>query len=101
MAAERELWAIAMSNPTVNFTTIVPPAIFGPFVPYFCNSKNCTALGTNDFVYTLLMGGPEGPNTYPPVHIGYMVDVRDITKAHVQALSVSHISGINKRLLQI
>ena len=28
-----------------------------------------------------------------------MVDVRDVAKAHVQALSVSPISGINKRLL--
>ena len=98
-AAERELWAIAMSNPTVDFTTIVPPAIFGPFVPHFPNSQNRTALGTNDFVYTLLTGGPEGQNTYPPVAIGHMVDVRDVAKAHVQALSVSPVSAINKRLL--
>jgi nucleoside-diphosphate-sugar epimerase len=98
-AAERELWAIAMSNPIVDFTTIAPPAIFGPFVSHFPNSKNHTALGTNDFVYTLLTGGPEGPNTYPPVPIGYMVDVRDGAKAHVQAVSVSPVSGINKRLL--
>ena len=28
-----------------------------------------------------------------------MVDVRDVAKAHVQALSVSPVSGINKRLL--
>jgi nucleoside-diphosphate-sugar epimerase len=98
-AAEHELWAIAMSNPTVDFTTIVPPTIFGPSVPHFCNSKNHTALEMNDFVYTLLTRGPEGSNTYPPVYIGHMVDVRDVAKAYVQALSISPVSGINKRLL--
>jgi nucleoside-diphosphate-sugar epimerase len=98
-AAERELWAIAMSNPTVDFTTIVPPVIFGPFVPHFPNSTDRRALGTNNFVYSLLTGGPDGPNTYPPVAIGHIVDVRDVAKAHVQALSASHVSGTNKRLL--
>ena len=98
-AAERELWAIAKSNPTVDFTTIVPPVIFGPFVPHFANSTDRTVLGSNDFVYSLLTGGPEGPNTYPPINLGHMVDVRDIAKAHVQALSASPVPGIDKRLL--
>jgi nucleoside-diphosphate-sugar epimerase len=98
-AAERELWAIAMSNPTVDFTTIAPPVIFGPFVPHFPNSTDRMALGTNDFVYSLLTGGPDGPNTYAPIPIGHMVDVRDVAKAHVQALSASRMAGTNKRLL--
>jgi nucleoside-diphosphate-sugar epimerase len=98
-AAERELWATAKSNPTVDFTTIVPPGIFGPFVPHFPNSTDRTALGTNDFVYSLLTGGPEGPNTYPDFAAGHMADVRDVAKAHVQALSASRVPGTDKRLL--
>jgi nucleoside-diphosphate-sugar epimerase len=98
-AAERELWAIAMSNPTVDFTTIVPPKIFGPFVPHFPNSTDRSALGTNDYVYSLLTGGPNSPNTYPPIAIGHMVDVRDVAKAHVEALSAPYVPGTNKRLL--
>jgi len=97
--AERELWAIVKSNPTVDLTTIIPPAIFGPFVPNFPNSAERTSLGTNDFVYSLLTGGPDGPNTYPSVPIGHMIDVRDVAKAHVLALSAPAIPGINKRLL--
>jgi hypothetical protein len=64
--------------------TVVVPIAFGPFAPGYPKREKRTDLGTNDFVYGLIAGGPSGPNTWPVDSAfppGYMADVRDIAKA--------------------
>ncbi|KAK7020745.1 hypothetical protein VNI00_017600 [Paramarasmius palmivorus] len=63
--------------------SVLPPMVLGPLVPNFPFSPDINQLGTNCFVHGLITGGPDGPNTNPPVNFGHVVDVRDVAKAHV------------------
>lgn len=103
--AERKMWEFAEANPQVDFTSgmllpsyphadfeklmllVIPSGIYGPFANNFPRPSNIPGLSTNQFIYMLLNGGPEGPNTYPPIFVGHTVDVRDVAKAHILALS--------------
>ncbi|KAL6808638.1 hypothetical protein J3E69DRAFT_378243 [Trichoderma sp. SZMC 28015] len=85
--AERKMWEFAEANPQVDFTSVIPSGIYGPFANNFPRPSNIPGLSTNQFIYMLLNGGPEGPNTYPPIFVGHTVDVRDVAKVHILALS--------------
>ncbi|KAK7449320.1 hypothetical protein VKT23_013463 [Stygiomarasmius scandens] len=87
-AAEKKIWDIAHANPDVDMTVILPPAIFGPLVPNF-PVKSRDSLSSNDFVYELVMNGPD---TWPANPMADLVDVRDIARAHVVALSLGPLS---------
>lgn len=79
--------------------TVLPPLIFGPFLSKYPLPAARSGLGTLDFVYGLITGGPGGPNTYPPIPVGYMVDVRDAAKAHILALDTAPLKdGRDKRI---
>lgn len=63
---------------------MLPTAVFGPFVPNFKVAFEAGALGTNLFLYQLL----DAPGAqFPPNPFGHIVDVRDVARIHVLALS--------------
>ncbi|KAJ7593855.1 hypothetical protein C8J56DRAFT_1120765 [Mycena floridula] len=102
MLSEKKIWELAHENPDVDVTVVLPSVIFGPYVKGFPISEleNQRDLGTIDFLYSLITGGPGGPNTYPAVPVGHMVDVRDVAKAHVKSLDVPPLrNGKDKRLI--
>ncbi|KAK7456398.1 hypothetical protein VKT23_010646 [Stygiomarasmius scandens] len=100
--SDKKIWEIAnrKENEEVDVSMILPPDIFGEYVPNYPYPKSLAArssLGTNDHVYYLLTGGPHGPNTYPPIQIGHEVDVKDAAKAHIRALDAPPVYVDKKR----
>lgn len=61
--------------------TVLCGFIYGPYAPSF-PLPSSSNLGTNSMVYGLLVGGV--PNQPPP----FVVDVRDVARAHIAALDV-------------
>ncbi|KAF5364917.1 hypothetical protein D9758_008160 [Tetrapyrgos nigripes] len=94
-AADKKIWEIAREHPDVDIAVLLPPAVYGPLVPNYPLTSRGN-IGTNDIVYQLLLSGPDA---YPNIPYGHMVDVRDIARAHVAALSAPPIPGRNKRLI--
>ncbi|KAF5333948.1 hypothetical protein D9758_017600 [Tetrapyrgos nigripes] len=82
---DKDTWEIAHQHPDVDVTV-------RPVVPNFPVISR-TSLSTNDYVYQLILNGPD---TYPPVSVGDLVDVRDMARAHVLALL---IPGKDKRFI--
>ncbi|KDQ50494.1 hypothetical protein JAAARDRAFT_199897 [Jaapia argillacea MUCL 33604] len=80
--AEKAVWEFAAQHPHIDVTTIGPPVIFGPFAPGSTpGGPTESALSTNSFIYGLLNG------TLPPDICRLSVDVRDVARAHVAALT--------------
>ncbi|KAJ3768302.1 hypothetical protein FB446DRAFT_707109 [Lentinula raphanica] len=90
-AADKAIWEIAHKNPDVDFTVLLPPAIFGPILGPLSSSLSC--LSTNIFLKNLF--APE----YPPNPIGHMIDARDAARAHVLALTTPPVPGRDKRFI--
>uniref|UniRef100_A0A0W0FT74 NAD-dependent epimerase/dehydratase domain-containing protein n=1 Tax=Moniliophthora roreri TaxID=221103 RepID=A0A0W0FT74_MONRR len=97
--ADKQLWKIAQEHPDVDITALLPTMVFGPLVPNFPYGSDLTSIGTDAFVHELITGGPDGPNTYPSVAFGLVVDVRDVAKAHVLALDAPPVPGRHKRMI--
>ena len=59
------------------------PAVIGPYLPNFPKPKSRQDLGIHDLIYSLVAGGPDGPNTWPfiPNGLAWMIDGRDAAKA--------------------
>ncbi|THU91443.1 hypothetical protein K435DRAFT_674160, partial [Dendrothele bispora CBS 962.96] len=74
---------------------VLPPVIFGPFVPNFPVTSR-ESLSTNDFVYSLVLNGKD---TYAPNLVGHMADVRDVAHAHIAALSAPPVPKKDKRII--
>ncbi|KAK7039247.1 Glycine-rich RNA-binding protein 2, mitochondrial [Paramarasmius palmivorus] len=92
IAAENNIWNLARCHPEVDFTVIIPPATFGPFVPNYPFASDQLTYGSNGYIFQLLSG------QYQPNAIGHGTDVRDIAKAHVLALRAPRPSnGQDKR----
>ncbi|KAJ4485292.1 hypothetical protein J3R30DRAFT_3438564 [Lentinula aciculospora] len=89
--ADKALWELSRSNLDVDFTVLLPPAIFGPQLSPLTSSLG--SLSTNGFVKMLF--APE----YPPIPIGHMIDVRDAARAHVLALSTPPVPTRDKRFI--
>lgn len=89
---ERAVWEFADQHPNLNITTVNPPFFFGPFVPGFM-PRDATGLNANEFIYALL--DPEGL-LFSDVAMG--VDIRDVARAMISALSAPHYEP-RKRLL--
>lgn len=76
---------------------VLPSMVFGPYIPNFVMTSNVTTIGTNIFIYNLL----DTPDRIIPENmLGLLVDVRDIARAHVLALSAPPLpKGEHKRLI--
>ncbi|KAH9475832.1 Putative uncharacterized oxidoreductase [Psilocybe cubensis] len=78
--AERALWAFASEHPELEVATILPGCAIGPYAQTFPLPANSDTMATNDFVLLVLS------KQEPPFAPNWMVDVRDVGKAHVLAL---------------
>lgn len=90
--AEKSIWEFAKDHPQLDIATILPGFVFGPYGKYF-PLPTAAQLGTNGMIYGLVSGG-----TVPPIP-PFIVDVRDVAKAHVLALNVPRKPLEQKRYL--
>ncbi|KDQ13490.1 hypothetical protein BOTBODRAFT_33505 [Botryobasidium botryosum FD-172 SS1] len=97
--AERKFWELSEQHKDIDFTSIVPPGVYGPLLKTFPRPDTRTGLGTVDFAYTLITGEAE-PNTWPDNPVGNVVHVADLAKAHVLAVAAPPLKdGRKKRLI--
>ncbi|KAE9398644.1 NAD(P)-binding protein [Gymnopus androsaceus JB14] len=89
--ADKKIWELAHEHPEIDFTVVLPTLIFGPQLSLLTSSPS--SLGTNGFIQMLF--APE----YPPIPFGHMIDVRDVARAHVLALTTPPVPGRDKRFI--
>ncbi|KAK7022949.1 hypothetical protein VNI00_016839 [Paramarasmius palmivorus] len=87
--ADKKLRDLSHKHPNVDFTMRERSRDLG----LWANSA------PTPFVYGLIAGGPDGPNTYPALNPGHVVDIRDVAKAHVLALDAPAVAGRYKRMI--
>ncbi|KAH9477015.1 Putative uncharacterized oxidoreductase [Psilocybe cubensis] len=94
LKAEKALWAFAAEHPELEVATILPGFALGPYAKTFPLPSNMNNMATNIFVRLIL-------NKYqPPFSPGWLVNVRDIAKAHVRALEALPLpNGDPKRFI--
>ncbi|KAJ7169210.1 hypothetical protein C8R43DRAFT_916707 [Mycena crocata] len=92
--AERAVWEWADKHPHVDVTTLLPPFVFGPFVPGF-PTPDYNALSSLIVFDQYLW--PEGAFPYAVFHI----DIRDIAQAHVRALTAPSTAEVGRKRLLI
>ncbi|KIK55934.1 hypothetical protein GYMLUDRAFT_174990, partial [Collybiopsis luxurians FD-317 M1] len=94
----KKIWEFAKEHPDVDFTILLPSAIYGPLVPNYLTSDPDMqkSIGTNASLCRIFT---QGTGEYPPQVLGHFVDVRDLAQAHIAALSSSLIPGRKKRIL--
>lgn len=95
--SEKLAWSIAEQHPDIDLTTILPPIIYGPYVPHYPPAPGRSSLGTNEWIYHLITGSgpPSNAKTYPRMGTAHTVDVRDAAKAHVLALTAPPLLAEN------
>ncbi|KAE9401224.1 hypothetical protein BT96DRAFT_612978 [Gymnopus androsaceus JB14] len=94
--ADKKVWELAKEHSDVDFTVLLPPAIYGPLVPNYPVSDSSDSIGTNASlckIFTI------GTGAYPDSFLGHLIDVRDVARAHVAALSAPLITGRDKRFI--
>ncbi|KAJ4485291.1 hypothetical protein J3R30DRAFT_3696628 [Lentinula aciculospora] len=68
--ADKAIWELSQLNSNVDFTVLLPPALFGPHLSTEATlTSSASSLSTNGFVQMLF--APE----YPPIPIGHMINV--------------------------
>ncbi|KZP22813.1 NAD(P)-binding protein, partial [Athelia psychrophila] len=81
--AEKAVWELADRHKDLDITTICPPFLYGPFAPGFSiPNPDYVALSTTLSIYRLFIPA----STKFPSAAGYL-DVRDLARAHVGALT--------------
>ncbi|KAJ7599413.1 hypothetical protein C8J56DRAFT_1094181 [Mycena floridula] len=83
----------ADEHPELDITSLSPSWIFGPFIPGFEHlvpKPEFSSFSTNGYIYALLR--PD--NTFYPSSFG-AVDVRDVARAHIAALSSKPATALN------
>ncbi|KAF5357323.1 hypothetical protein D9758_005848 [Tetrapyrgos nigripes] len=88
--AELAVWEWATAHPHFEVTIIYPPLIFGPYAPEFfpVSPQNHSS---NQYLYGLLE--PEGKISWST----FYVDVRDLAKAHVNALNSPPTADVGRK----
>ncbi|KAI0336187.1 NAD-P-binding protein [Cubamyces sp. BRFM 1775] len=93
--AERAVWGFANLHPHVDITTLNPPFFLGPYAPSFrFTDASLAQMGTNSLLYLLL--DPEGK---PPIPYLPSIDVRDVARAAVHALTAPPASEVGRKRL--
>lgn len=93
LLAEKALWEFAKTKPHLDITSILPGFVFGPWAKLFPLPSSQKDFGTNSFPFMILNG------MYPPTTPPWVVDVRDVAKAHVLALGLPPMDVGTKRFL--
>ncbi|KAJ4481272.1 hypothetical protein J3R30DRAFT_3700970 [Lentinula aciculospora] len=94
--ADKKVWELANELRFDTNLSVLPTLIFGPLVPNYPVSNSQTSIGTN---FNLIKIITTGTDAYPTFPHGHLVDVRDIARAHIAALSAPPIPGRDKRLI--
>ncbi|KAF5357375.1 hypothetical protein D9758_005866 [Tetrapyrgos nigripes] len=89
--SELAVWEWADKHPDVEVAVILPPLIVGPYEREFFDVQIDNQSISNKFMYSFLF--PDA--NYPP-HILW-TDVRDLAKAHVNALNAPPTSSIGRK----
>ncbi|KAI0355153.1 NAD-P-binding protein [Trametes cingulata] len=94
--AERAVWDFAEKHPGIDVTVLNPPAFIGPFAPNFrFTDALVSQMSTNSLLYQLL--NPSG--TFFMDYL-LMIDIRDVARAFVHALTTPTDVG-RKRILVV
>ncbi|KAH6904568.1 hypothetical protein BKA70DRAFT_1373387 [Coprinopsis sp. MPI-PUGE-AT-0042] len=80
--AEKAVWEFAKHHPEIGIVTILPGLVYGPYASCLPSPSRRTQLGTNAFPLALLRG------TNPPMTPPWVIDVREVARAHVLALEL-------------
>jgi len=96
LAAELKFWDYADQNPSIDFSAILPPMVYGGWLPLIDPS-----VSTNQFIYQLITGQlGEGPSSFPKWPFPQHVHVSDVAKAHIKALNAPRLDdGRRKRFI--
>ncbi|TFK24588.1 NAD(P)-binding protein, partial [Coprinopsis marcescibilis] len=80
--AEKAVWDFAKEYPKIRVSTVLPGFVFGPYADILPPPASKGELGTNGFPFGLINGN------IPPVSPPWVVDVRDVAKAHLLAFEL-------------
>jgi len=96
--AEQEIWKFADAHPEIDITTINPPFIYGP-VPegVHISAADIKSYSTLGYFYGNVLAG--GKVTTPQSTFPQTVDVRDVARAHVLALSAPSTKEVGRKRL--
>ncbi|KAF8523797.1 hypothetical protein BU17DRAFT_63725 [Hysterangium stoloniferum] len=86
--AERAVWKFSDEHPDANIITLLPGFIFGPIAKSQV-IKGHSDLSANGYLYTMLAGANASYTNLFPDHPLPFIDVRDVARACVLALSVT------------
>jgi NADPH-dependent methylglyoxal reductase len=87
--AERAAWDfIKEENNPFALSTICVPLVFGPVI----NDITLKNLNTSNALFLKLID-PKDPSYVPPGDVQFYVDVRDVAKAHIDAIEISESDG--------
>ncbi|THU94190.1 NAD(P)-binding protein [Dendrothele bispora CBS 962.96] len=89
--AELAVWLWAEKHPEVEVTVLLPPFITGPYAREFFDVRIDNQSISNKFFYGIIF--PDGKF---PLHSLY-IDVRDLAKAHVNAIDAPPSSTIGRK----
>ncbi|EMD37318.1 hypothetical protein CERSUDRAFT_73226 [Gelatoporia subvermispora B] len=94
--AELAVWEFAEKHPHVDITSVNPPFFYGPFAPGFrAPEAKLSSLSTNSMIYQFIVDG-EPLNQLPS-----WIDVRDVARACVLALSSPPTSEVGRKRILI
>jgi len=93
---DKLVWKAADRYPDIDFTVIYPPCVYGAFLDGYPTPPDVPSLNANQFIYQLLT-----PNAvFPPFPVIAQVHTKDVTRAHILALTAPPLSsGRRKRLI--
>ncbi|KAL7282464.1 hypothetical protein ACG7TL_003935 [Trametes sanguinea] len=93
--AEQAVWDFAEKHPHIDVTAVNPPFFLGPFAPSFrFTDARISELSTNLLVYLLLQ-----PDGKPFAPLMLTIDVRDVARATVSALTSPPTSEVGRKRL--
>ncbi|GAW07213.1 protein transporter SEC13 [Lentinula edodes] len=100
--ADKKVWELAKEYPDVDFTILLPPAVFGPLVPNFPVTDSPTSIGTNYNLCKILTTGTEAYPSYPLGHLAdpsaTVSDSVPIETAHEDMIHDAQLDYYGKRL---
>ncbi|KLO12866.1 NAD(P)-binding protein [Schizopora paradoxa] len=104
--AEQALWKFADEHPEIDITTILPPLIYGPVLPGVKFKDRAALLGHSTiggafYENILPENGPQTKLKAIQDTIPLTVDVRDVAKAHILALTAPPTSRVGRKRLLI
>ncbi|KAI1266359.1 NAD dependent epimerase/dehydratase [Xylariaceae sp. FL1019] len=90
--AEKAAWDFKKDkNPNFDVATINPPLVFGPVVHHLNSLSNINT--SNERIVHCITGKWKADNQIPATGVHFFVDVRDVAKAHVEAMERPEAGG--------